>query len=157
MGKCSVLGTLRRPNTSFIHRRKADDVVFARRKSNWSYMWGFTPPSPSQTARGNPPALSPSSVPPRKPQPVVALRGLVVLVVMRRRGEPPAQPVAGKAARHGLYGQVPMGVAHDLVDGEGKQHQAVQRRHQQRQWRDQAVDQCLDGVKGIRRPWRRVA
>lgn len=81
---------------------------------------------------------------------------MVQMVVCRRR-KPPAQPMPGKAARHGFYGQVPMGVAHDLVDGKGKQHQPVQWRHQQRQRRHQAVDQCFDGVERIRRPGRRVA
>ena len=81
----------------------------------------------------------------------------MVQVVVRRRSEAPTQPMSGKATRHGLYGQVPMGVAHDLVDGKGQQHQSVQRHHQQRQRRYQAVDECLDGVEGIRRPRRRVA
>lgn len=46
----------------------------------------------------------------------------MVQMVVRRRGEAPAQPMAGNAGRLGLYGQVPVGIARDLVDGEGEQH-----------------------------------
>ena len=81
----------------------------------------------------------------------------MVQMVMRRRGKTLPQPVACKTTRHGLYGQVPMGGKQDLADGECQQYLAVERHHQQGQWCHQAVDECLDGVQGIRRLRRRAA